>query len=90
VERLYAYNGALAVIGISLGLNAVPSLVAGEQSLPLLLLGIGSIGMVLGAVYESLSTDPAEFEVSAGALLALIVAACLSLTGTILEFLITR
>ncbi|AGB31722.1 hypothetical protein C488_14692 [Natrinema pellirubrum DSM 15624] len=89
MERLYAYNGALAVLGISLGLNALPSLAAGERSIPLLLIAVGSSGMTIGAVYESLSTDPVEFEISAGAFLALIAAACLSLIGTLLELIIT-
>ena len=89
MKRLYAYQGALAVIGVSLGLNALPSLVAGERSIPLLLIAVGSSGMIIGAIYESLSTDPSEFEISAGALLVMLAAACLSLVGTLLEFLIT-
>lgn len=89
MERLYVYNGALTVIGVSFGLNAMPSLIAGERTIPLLLMAIGSVVIILSAIYGSLSTDPAEFEVSTGAVFALIVAACLSLTGTLLELLIT-
>lgn len=89
MERLHLYNGALAIIGVSFGLHSLPPLIAGEQSIPLLLMAVGSTGMIIAAVYESISTDPAEFEISAGALFALAAAACLSLTGTILEFLLT-
>ena len=89
MERLYVYNGALAIVGISLGFNAVPSLLAGERSVSLLLIAVGSCGMIVAAVYQSLTTDPAEFTISTGALLTLIGAACLSLAGTALEFLTT-
>ncbi|WP_135829313.1 hypothetical protein [Halorussus halobius] len=89
MERLYTYNAALAVIGVSMGLQAIPSLVAGERSIPLLLLAVGASGLVVAAVYDSLSTDPAEFEVSGGVLLVLVAGACLSLAGTVLELLIT-
>ena len=84
MERLYVYNGALAVVGFSLAFQAVLSLLAGEQSIPLLLMAIGGAGTVLGASYESLRTDPEEFTVSTTALVALVGAACVSLLGTVL------
>ncbi|QCC52186.1 hypothetical protein [Halapricum salinum] len=85
MERLYVYNGALAVIGLSLGLPAMGSLIAGNYSIPVLLMAIGGGGMIVGAGYESLRTDPNEFTISVAALFALVGAACMSLLGAILS-----
>ena len=85
MERLYIYNGALAVIGFSLGFPAVRSLIDGDHSIPVLLLAIGGGGMIVTAGYESLRTDPEEFNISATALFAVVGAACVILLGTILS-----
>ena len=85
MERLYIYNGALAVIGFLLGFPAVRSLIDGDHSIPVLLLAIGGGGMIVSASYESLRTDPDEFEISAAALFVLVGAACLTLLGTVLS-----
>ncbi|MDS0293084.1 hypothetical protein [Halogeometricum luteum] len=87
MERLYVYSGALAVIGVSVGSPAVRSLAAGDRSIPVLLVAVGGGWMVVGAVYESLRTDPDEFRVPAAVLFALVGAACLSLLGTLLSAL---
>ena len=85
MERLYVYNGALAVIGLSLGLPAMSTLVAGNYSIPVLLMAIGGCGTIVGAGYESLRTDPSEFTISAAALFALVGAAFISLLGALLS-----
>ncbi|MFD1588449.1 hypothetical protein ACFR9U_15815 [Halorientalis brevis] len=85
MERLYVYNGALSVIGLSLGFPAVRSLIAGDHSIPVLLMTIGGGGMIVSAGYESLRTDPDEFEISTATLFAFVGAACLSLLGTVLS-----
>jgi uncharacterized membrane protein YjjP (DUF1212 family) len=85
MQRLYIYNGALAVIGASLGGPAVRSLMAGDWGISLLLMTIGGCGMILGAGYESLRTDPNEFTISTGLLILLVGAACMSLLGTLLS-----
>jgi len=85
MERLYIYNGALAVIGFSLGFPAVRSLIAGDHSISVLLLAIGGGGMIVTAGYELLRTDPDEFNISTAALFAVVGAACVILLGTILS-----
>jgi len=85
MKRLYVYNGAFAVIGLSIGFQATLSVFSGEYSLPILLMLSGGSGMVLIAIYESLQTDPDEFRISAAALFGVIGAACLTLLGTILS-----
>lgn len=85
MERLYIYNSALAVIGLSLGFPAVRSLISGDHSIPILLMAVGGGGMIVSAGYESLRTDPDEFKISVAALFTLVGAACLSLLGTVLS-----
>ncbi len=85
MERMYLYNGALAVLGLSFLLNASATFVAGEWSVTSLLFAVSGGGMILGAGYESLRTDPAEFSISAGALVVIIGCACLSLVAIVLD-----
>jgi hypothetical protein len=85
VKRLYIYAGAYIVIGGSMGGPAMRSLITGEWSLPVLLLTIGGCGMVLGAVYELLRTDPDEFSISASRLFVVVGAGCLCFLGTLLS-----
>ncbi|MDS0294007.1 hypothetical protein [Halogeometricum luteum] len=87
MERLYIYSGALAVIGLSIGLPAALSVLSGDHSIPLLLMTVGGAGMTIVAGYESLQRDPDSFEISASLLFALIAAACLSVLGTALSLL---
>ncbi|VTT85389.1 hypothetical protein DM2_271 [Halorubrum sp. DM2] len=85
MERLYVFNGAFAVIGLSIGVPAARSLAAGDHGIGVLLMAVGGVGLVATAGYESLRTDPEEFTASGGALLLLIGAACLTLLGTVLS-----
>lgn len=85
LEDLYIYTGAVAVIGISMGGPAVKSLVAGNHSIPTLLMAIGGTGMLVTAGYKTVRTDPEEFSTSAVRLIILAGAACLTLIGTILS-----
>jgi hypothetical protein len=84
VADLYIYTGAIAVIGASMGGPAVESLVRGDRSVPILLMAIGGSGMLITAAYRAVRTDPEEFTASAGALLVLAGAACVTLLGTLL------
>ena len=61
MEDLYIYTGSFAVIGASIGGPAVGSLIAGDRSIPILLMAIGGAGMLATAGYELLRTDPEEF-----------------------------
>ena len=85
MEDLYVYTGSFVVIGGSIGGPAVGSLIAGDRSIPILLMAIGGGGMLAVAGYESLRTDPEEFTTSPIALLMLVGAACLTLLGTVLS-----
>lgn len=85
VERLYIYTGAHMIIGGSMGGPAIRSLIAGEWSLPVLLLTIGGSGMFFGAVYELLRTDSDEFSISASRLFVVVGAACLCFLGMLLS-----
>ena len=84
MQRLYIYNAALAIVGASLGGPAVRSIIAGDWGISILLMTIGGCGLVLGAVYQSLQTDPDDFNLSTGMLVLNIGAACLALFGTLL------
>ena len=64
MKRLHVYAGAIAVIGLSFGVDSTLSLAAGKSSLPLWLMAVGGDGMVLAAVYEVMTTDPADFRIS--------------------------
>jgi hypothetical protein len=57
MDRLYAYNGAVAVIGLCLFVPAVVSVAAGECSTSTLLVTVGGSGTISGAVYRSLRGD---------------------------------
>ena len=85
MNRLDAYNGAVAVIGLCLFVPAVVSVAAGEYSTPTLLVTVGGGGMVSGAIYRSLRGDHEEFTISAGRLLLMLSLACLSVLATVLS-----
>lgn len=85
MQRLYIRNGALAVVGASLGAPAVRSVIAGDWSIPILLMTIGGCGLVLGAVYQLLRVDPDDFTVSTSMLVLNIGAACLAFFGALLS-----
>jgi hypothetical protein len=85
VRRHHVYHGALATIGLCLGLPAAWSLGAGDRSVPIALVAVGGLGMAVSAGYESLRTDPDGIDVSAARLLALVGAACLGVVGTALS-----
>ena len=85
MERVYIYNIAFSIIGLSIGFQAAQSVISGNYSIPVLLMAIGGGGMIIIAGYKSLRTDPDEFKISAAALFALVGAACLSLLGVVLS-----
>lgn len=87
MNRLYMYNGAIAVIGLCMFVPAVISIAGGEYSIPILLLTVGGGGMVSSAIYRSLRDNNEEFNISAGWLLLIIGVACLSVFGTVLSTL---
>ncbi|KDE58071.1 hypothetical protein EL22_07290 [Halostagnicola sp. A56] len=86
MERLSVYTATFAVIGIIFGFNALALSATGEWGLPTLLIAIGSVVMIAGAVYELVSTDPSAFTVSSTDLLVIFVGGCLSLVGVTLEY----
>lgn len=53
MNRSLLYFGPMAVCGGILGIMGLSSVVSGKTSLVPILLSIGGIGMVLGAVYEA-------------------------------------
>ncbi|MDB2226438.1 hypothetical protein PM023_17645 [Halorubrum ezzemoulense] len=69
MEDLYIYTGSFVVIGASIGGPAVGSLIAGDRSIPILLMAIGGAGMLATAGYDLLRTDPEKFTTSAIVLL---------------------
>lgn len=85
MERLYIYSSAMAVIGLCLFVPAAQSVVTGDQSISILLMTVGGGGMISGAVYKSIRTDPEEFEFHSVRLLLLVVLACLAVLGTALS-----
>lgn len=87
MQRLYVYNGALAVIGVSLGLGPVLALKNGESSIILWLIAVSGGGMVVGAVYEAMTTDPDSYSINTSALFGLVFAALLSLASIVIRFL---
>ncbi|KTG09047.1 hypothetical protein AUR64_14695 [Haloprofundus marisrubri] len=89
MERLYLYNGALAVLGLSFLFNSGATIAGGDVDIISILFLLSGGGMVLGAVYESLRTDPAEFTISAGALMVIVGGACLSFVAIVLDIVTT-
>ena len=89
MERFYLYQGSLAVLGLSFLLNAGAPLAAGDWSLVPLLFAVSGSGLLLGAGYELLRTDPTEFTISAGALFIISSGACLSLILTVLDIVLS-
>jgi hypothetical protein len=83
VRRRHVYHGALATVGLCLGLPAAWSLGAGDRSVPIALMAVGGLGTAVGAGYESLRTDGVD--VSAARLLVLVGAASLGLVATVLS-----
>ena len=89
MERLYVYQGAFAVLGVSFLLNASAAFAAGEWDLVPVIFGISGSGLVLSSGFESIRTDPSEFTISAGSLFVMVGAACLSLLLTVLDVAIS-
>jgi len=89
MKRLYLYQGALAVLGLSFLLNAGTSFAAGDWSTVPLLFAVSGSGLLLGSGYESFRTDPAEFTISAGTLFMISGSACLSLIMTVLDIVLS-
>jgi hypothetical protein len=87
MQRLYVYNGALAIIGVSLGLKAGFYLIAGQSSIILWLMAVAGCGMVVGAVYEAMTTDPDGYSINTYALFGLVFAALLALSSIVLQLL---
>jgi len=85
MERLYLYQASLAVWGLSFLLNAGSSFATGDGEIVPLLFAVSGSALVVGAGYESLRTDPAEFTISAGSFLLVIGTALLILTLTVLD-----
>ncbi len=84
MQRLYVYTGALIIIGLSIGVPAASALLSGMTGLPTVLMAIGGVGMVVGAGYEAVRTDPAAFTAPTLVLALLVVGAGLALLGTLL------
>ncbi|MEE6211053.1 hypothetical protein U3A55_12950 [Salarchaeum sp. III] len=82
MERLYVYNGALAVIGVAV---VVQTAVTGGSTLLTAFVAASGGAMVVGAGYDAVRRDPAEFTVPAGAVFALVVAAGVALLGALLN-----
>ena len=87
MKRLYVYDGALLVIGVSFGLPAILSLGAGQSSIPLWLMAVGGGGMVVTALYEAVTTDPDSYSANTYALFGLVFAAVLSLVSTVIRLI---
>mgnify|MGYP007025104455 CR=1 FL=1 len=85
LNRLDAYNGAGAVIGLCLFVPAVLSVAAGEYSIAILLVTVGGGGTVSGAIYRSLRGDHEEFTISAERLPLMLSLACLSALATVVS-----
>jgi len=64
---------------------AARSVIAGEYSLPIVLLTIGGSGMATGAIFRSIRTDPEEFTLPAARLLLLIALAGFSVLVTVIS-----
>ncbi|GAA0652031.1 hypothetical protein [Salarchaeum japonicum] len=82
MERLYVYDGALALIGLSV---IVQTAVTGDNAALTAFVAVSGGAMVVGAGYDALRRDPAEFAVPAGAVLALVVAAGIAVCGALLN-----
>jgi NAD kinase len=85
MQRLYLYNGSMAIIGLVIGPVATFDLVAGQSSISLWLMAVGGDGMVVAAVYETITTDPDDFSINTYALLGFLFAALLCLASAILQ-----
>lgn len=88
MRRFYVYLGTLVVIGLAWSADAVVSLAAGERDVWTILLGVGGVMILLGAVHRARTTDPETFEISPYHLGALLLAAALVLAGTLLQFVV--
>jgi len=61
MRKALLYHGSMTVCGGILGFRGLTSVISGEVSLAPVLLSIGGIGMVFGAVYEAvLSSNPSD------------------------------
>jgi hypothetical protein len=63
MQRLYLYDGSMAIVGVVLGFDAALDLAAGQSSIPLWLMAVGGGGMVVSALYEAITTDPDDFSI---------------------------
>jgi hypothetical protein len=79
--RFYLYHAALFLMGLIWGGRSLLTIRAEELSLPLALFAVGGLGMTLAVGYGLSTTDPETFAMSRGAVIAVVVAALLTLVG---------
>ena len=63
IERLYLWDGLLAIIGVSIIISSVTSILAGEGNLSHVTI-VGGIAILVGATYEASARDPDAFGVN--------------------------
>ncbi|WP_157972320.1 hypothetical protein [Saliphagus sp. LR7] len=77
---------SLSVVGGLLGLNGLSEILGGETSLASLLMAIGGFGIVLGVIYDRISTgDSSESAPDARVVRLALLGAVLAVAGTLLE-----
>ena len=81
VRRFYILTGTLAMIGMSIGLDATLDLRAGESGILLWIVLLSGLLIVVGAVYGTLTGDPDEYKINGYWLVSLLLAALLSFTS---------
>lgn len=79
MDRFYIYHVSLLIVGAALGVPALASVITGEQSFLQLLWAVGGCGMMIAAVYELYTKDPAEFMVGKYTVWTIVVGALLTL-----------
>lgn len=82
MNRFFLYHISMLIIGATVAVPALISVITGGQSIPILLQAIGGCGMVGAALDGIVSKDPAEFTVDKYEVWAIILAALLVVFGT--------
>ena len=73
------------IVGISIALGAVLDLLAGESGIWRWVVAFSGFLMVVGAVYEALTRDPDNYEISGYSVGFVIFGALLALAGFVLQ-----
>ena len=86
MSRFYLFHVSTLIGGTLLGIPALVSAIAGEQSISLVLQSVGGCCMAIAALYGVLTKDPTEFTVGKYTVWSIVLATLLLVLSYVIRF----